>query len=549
MNNLRQKPIAVALIAALSLSGCAVEKEAVKMQSDTMQRINEARAKEPPPAPVITTTSGAWLMGQTIKVAPPVSPILSSAILYHPAQRVSLADIAAYITLSKGLVIDVSEVTQTQTGTTPGISTTMPASPMGASPMGSPAMLPSPQQLGIGGGFGMAMPQTIQSMSINYEGTVSGLLDIAANKAAVWWKFVDGKVVFFRTETKTFYLPSVARKSVGNSTITTTSSGSGSASSSGATSTSTTSGATITSDYSIDVWGDMEKTAKAVGNGAQVVANASAGSLTVTGTPSQIRAISDWVKTLNEQLSQQVAITVHVYRVKMTNEDTYNWDPSIVFKKAAGTYGYTLTSPTALVPASGATPLGLVANVLTGAPGAWGQYSGSQAAFQALSTLGNVSETLQRTMVTLNGQPAPIQIANQQGYLASSTTTQATTGGSTTAYTPGSVTTGFTATFLPRVINGKIVLSMTMTNSSLIGITSVGNSTNGIQVTNVDLDTFQQSVSLTPGDALLLSGVQQDNSNTSNSGVGSAKNMLFGGGVNNKTGKSMIAIVVSAKVL
>lgn len=488
-------------------------------------------------------------MGQALRVAPPVSPILSSAILYHPAQRVSLADIAAYITLSKGLVIDVSEVTQTQIGATPGMPAMPTTASMGASSIGSPSMLPSPQQFGIGGGLGMPIPQTIQSMSISYEGTVSGLLDIAANKAAVWWKFVDGKVVFFRTETKTFYLPSIARKSLGNSTITTTSSGSGTSSSSGATSTSSTSGATITSDYGVDVWGDMEKTAKAVGNGAQVVANASAGSLTVTGTPSQIRAISDWVKTLDEQLSQQVAITIHVYRVKMTNEDTYNWDPSIVFKKAAGTYGYAITSPTALIPASGATPLGLAANVLTGAPGAWGQYSGSQAAFQALSTLGNVSETLQQTMVTLNGQPAPIQIANQQGYLASSTTTQATTGGSTTAYQPGSVTTGFTATFLPRVVNGKIVLSMTMTNSSLIGITSAGNSANGIQVTNVDLNTFQQSVSLTPGDALLLSGVQQDNSNTSNSGVGSAKNMFLGGGINDRTGKSMIAIVISAKVL
>ncbi len=548
MVNFKQKTIVTALIAVFitpTLSGCAgVGKEATAMQADTTRRIVAVQAAEPVAAPVITTTSGAWLLGQAIKVAEPVSPILTSAILYHPAQRVSLADIAAYITLTKGLIIDVSEVTQPPV--VGGITGTV-ASPT----MPSPSMLPSPGQMGLGGGFGMPMPQSLQSMAISYEGTVSGLLDIAANKASVWWKYVDGKVVFFRTETKTFYLPTITRKSLGNSTITTASSSTGSGAARGG-STASTSGAAVTSDYGVDIFGDLEKTAKAVGSGAQVVANPSAGSLTVTGTPSQVRAISDWVKSLSDQLSQQVAITVHVYRVKITKEDTYNWDPSLVFKKAAGTIGYAMTAPSALIPASGLTPLGLVASVLTptAGQGAWGQYTGTQAAFQALSTLGNVSETTQQTVVTLNGQPAPIQIANQRGYLAQSTSTPGVAGAPpTNTYTPGTVTTGFTATFVPRIINGKVLLSMTMTNSALIGITQAGTAENGIQVTNVDVSTFQQSVALTPGDALLLSGTQQDSSNQNNSGVGSASNWALGGGVNNGTGKSMIAIVISAKVL
>ena len=538
------------------LAGCAeqsVGKQAASLQDQAIRNI--ATQHLPEVKPVVTIVDSAWLMGDAIAVTKPASPLLSSPILYHPAQRVSLADIAAYITLSKGLVVDTAEVMQTMPMS--GVSGVqgMAGSLNVQQPPVSGSVFPAQTGLlaGVGmPGAGMPLPQSLQSMAVSYEGTVSGLLDIAASKAAVWWRFDEGKVVFYRTETKTFYLPAISRKSLGDSTITTATANSGTgATSSGGTNTSASSGATITSDYGVDMWGDLEKTAKAVGSGAQVAANASAGSVTVTGTPAQVRAVENWIKELTQQLSQQVAITVQVYRVKIAQEDTYNWDPGIVFKKAAGTIGYNVSSPTTLVPISGNTPLGIAASVLTptAGQGAWGQYTGSQAAFQALSTLGKVTETLQQTMVTLNGEPAPIQIANQQGYLASSSTLTQTVGGAITTYTPGTVTTGFTATFIPRVLNGKIVLSMTMTNSTLLGITTVGSAMNGIQTTNVDLSTFQQSVSLTPGDALLLSGVQQDNGSVNHEGVGSPTNAILGGGVNNQIGKSMIAIVVSAKVL
>lgn len=529
--------VAATLLANLTAcSSTPVSKQAKKMQTGAEYAIQEANDKAPQSAPVITNTSGAWLMGQTIKVAAPVSPILGTQITYHPAQRVSLSDIASFVALETHLLIDVSEVQSSNSsgssaGGTPGLPGGMPPMPTG--------------MLGMSGANA---PQTLQSMSISYEGSVSGLFDIVANKGAIWWKFVDGKVIFYRTETKTFYLPANSRKSLGNSTIATNAGGSsGGTGTTGGTS--SNSGASISSDYAVDIWGDMANTAKTVGSGAQVAVNPSAGSLTVTGTPSQVRAVEDWVKGLTEQLSQQVAITVHMYRVKVTAEDTYNFDPTIVFKKAAGVYGFNLTPTSPLIPLSGQTPVGVGVSILTGAPGASAQYSGTQAAFQALSTLGSVSETLQQTIVTLNGQPAPIQSANQQGYLASSTVTQTANVGSNITQTSGTVTTGFTATFLPRVVNGRIILNMTMTNSSLISITTVGGAASPIQSPNVDLNTFQQSVSLTPGDALLLTGLQQDKSKNNNSGIGSPTNALFGGGVNANTDKFMIAIVISAKVL
>ncbi|MBW4919585.1 PilN family type IVB pilus formation outer membrane protein, partial [Klebsiella pneumoniae] len=96
--------------------------------------------------------------------------------------------------------------------------------------------------------------------------------------------------------------------------------------------------------------------------------------------------------------------------------------------------------------------------------------NGSQLAVNALSTLGHVSETVTQSVVTLNGQPAPMQVANQVTYLAQSGTTNTANVGSSTTLTPGVVTTGFTATFLPQIVNGRILLTMDMTNSVLNSI-------------------------------------------------------------------------------
>lgn len=530
------------------LTGCGtVLTEVQGLEKNTADKISTAHEKAAEPQPVVSSTPTAWLMGQAVQVAPTRSPLLSGNVTYHPTQRVTLADVASWITEAKGLVVDTAEAQpptttgQSTTGLAPGYNApTVPPLPTGT-PMG----LVSP----VGPATQTSASSQPVTMSISYEGPLSGLLDYAANKAGVWWKFSEGRVVFYRTETKTFYLPAISRKSTGGSSITTASGGSGASGApgaSGSTGNTASGGATSTSDYVIDVWGDLEKTAKTVGGGAQVVANASLGSLTVTGTPRQVRDVEEWAKTLSENLNQQVSITVQIYNVKVTKEDNYNWSPAVVFSSLTGG-SLTLTGPQAPVPVSGLTPLSLVANAATGS-----QFQGSQLAVRALSTVGRVTETLRQTVVTLNGQPAPIQVANQRTYLASSTPGTAAAGSSVPVaptLTPGQLTTGFTGMFLPRVVNGKILLTMHIVSSTLVSMGSITSDKSLIQTPNVDTSTFPQSVMLTPGDSLLLTGLRLDTGNANNSGIGTPENYLLGGGVDNNSGKQLIAIVITAKVL
>lgn len=543
------------------LSSCTVHKQANSLRASATSQIEMEQEKATRETPVVTTTSAAWLMGPAITVAPTPPPILLQAVTYHPAGKVSLADIASWIQQTTGLIIDTAEIQASANfSSNDSGSSASSAAPGGPVPTG--VVMPPLPNTGLSSSVSLpGGTPALQLLSINYAGPLSGLLDIAANKLGIWWKMSDGRVVFYRTETKTFYLPAIAKTSSGSSSISANSGAGGASSggtSSGSSSSSSTSsgasngGTTSTSNYSVDVWNDLEKVAKTVGAGAKIVINASVGSLTVTGTPSQVRNVEEWAKSLADNLSQQISITVHIYKVKTTSEDNYNWNPSVVFKPIGAKYGFSLDSPQTPAVVSGQTPFNLTASVLTSATGSASQFSGSQLAVEALSTLGRVSETLQQTIVTLNGQPAPLQVASQTSYLASTTTGAPTAIGATPippTLTPGLLTTGFTAMFLPRIVNGKILLAMNLTSSALINMGSVSSGGSTIQTPNVDISTFQQSVSLTPGDSLFLTGLQKAAGSTTQSGVGSPHNYVFGGGDDSTTDKQLIAIVITAKVI
>lgn len=541
--------LAIASFVSTSLTGCGTaQKQASALTDSTTQNITKAHDKAAEAVPVVSTTPASWLMGESIRVVPPISPVLAQNVTYAPARKVSLPDIAQWITQTIGLSVDTSEIQNNASSEEQGQENGSSANQnkMTGHP---PMMLPPPSPF-----LNASLSNTMPMMSLAYEGPLSGLLDIAANKMGIWWKFDDGKVHFYRSVTRTIYIPSIGRKYKSSNSITSASSSSGSSTTGSASAGDSGSGGfTSTSDYAVDIWADLEKTGKAVagmsaGRSAQVIANASTGSITVTGSPVQVRNVEEWVRGLSDNLSQQVAITVTVYSITRHNEDNYQWDPTVIFKKLSSTYGFTMSGPQAPAIISGKEPFNLSANVLNSTT-ATSQWSGSQVAFKALSTLGDVSETINQSVVTLNGQPVPMQVASQITYLAQRATTIAPNVGATTALTPGTITTGFTAMFLPRIVNGKVLLNMNLVKSKLDGMEFAGDNTASIQTPKISSSRFEHSVSLSPGDALMLSGLEKDNGETNRSGVGSANNQLLGGGVGATTGKKLIAIVITAKVL
>lgn len=555
------------------VSGCSGFVGAKNNQNQAQYEAQIAKQSAVDPArPVISKSNSAYLAGEKITVAEQLSPILKKRVVYKPSRAVLLPDVAHWVSEEFGLAVDLTGLQINTANTTQGIG--MPgsvggttglagapgssASAMGTAGLPAPLAIPSGsaslanQNLGMGiSGQSLARLPLQIPMNLSYEGTLNGLLDLMAQKTGVWWKFADGKAVYFRSESKTFYLPTIARSFEGKSTITTNStSASGSSSSgsaSGSVSATTSSGADSVSHYDVNLWKDIETTAKTVGKGADVAVNAAAGSITVTGSPAEVRHMEQWVKTLSDQLSQQIQIDIDIYTVAVDSEESYSWNPSVIFK-SAGNLGFNVTGITAPSVIGSATPMDIGASVINSS-----NYAGSTAAVKALSTIGKVTQKLHQQAIAMNGQPTPIQDAKQQSYLAQSGTTNTANVGSTTTLTPGSFTVGFTAMFVPRIINGKIVLGMTMTNSVLNSLKTItsgsGSNQSSIQTPDIGTTTIQNTVTLTPGDALLLTSLANDTGSNQNNGVLSPFFYLLGGGFDSTSGKKIVAVVVTAKVL
>jgi type IVB pilus formation R64 PilN family outer membrane protein len=533
----------LALVPLFTLAACANFESTQALKQRTTDELRSSIAQHEQKPQVVRSTAGAWLAGPSVQLEEPLHPALKQQFGYHPTQAVTLSEVASWITQRTGIPVDISEL-QASAGNTNGQFPGQPGQPMNAQPG---QVYPNGQTMN-----GQQNRESMWAMYLNYEGSLAGLLDVAANKAGAWWRMANGRVMFYRTLSRTFYLPAIARKFNAGSTVSTTSGGSsGTATATGTSSSSTTAqssslsstgGITTNSVYAVDLWSDLEKTAAKVAAGAQIAINPSARSITVTGTPAQVRQIEEWTKSLTDQLTQQVEITVRTFSVRVDRADNYNWNPSVIFK-STGVVGATLTGAQAPGIASGMTP-GQLGISITG-----NNFDGTTLALQALSTLGEVVETNKQTAVSTNGQPIVLQTANTQGYISSSSTTTTTNAGTTASLTPDSVTAGRTWVFLPQIANGKVLLGMTLSRTFNNGFKTFQSGDTKVQTKDIDSDGSEQSVSLTPGDALVLSTITRETGTTSKSGVGSPNNPLFGGGFANTRGQVLTSTVISVRIL
>ncbi len=550
------KMAVAAAVLPLALAGCATFHQAHVRQVRAEQAIVHYHAPRPPA--VVSTVNTPYLMGTAVDVRHATPAILKQPITLVSANPLTIREIGARIGQLTGVPVHIDNQSSLST-TTPGA--TLP--PLPSMSGGIPT---------LGGASGGSSNYAKTGIPINWNGSVAGLLSYITAKDGLWWKYRNGAVHIYRTETETFSIPALAWITQSSGSIIAAAGASGSSSggamggaggamggggaigggiggssSQGNISTGTTD---IINTSKVDVWENLEKTAQTVAGGAaRVMADSSTGTLTVTGTPPQVEQVRQWVRGLARQLSRQVIISVHVYNVQMNNQQNYGLNLSGIFNSLGKRYGVSIQGMAPPTPTGNVSPMSLGASMLSSATGAASQYSGSQVAVQALATLGNVTQVFSRSAMSMNGQPAPIQVAQQTSYLAENSTMQTANVGSTSGLIPGTVTTGFTAMFLPRIDNGRVLLGMNMTISNLVSLDTITSGSESIQVPTVDSSTFQQSVSLKPGQTLLLTGYSQSGGDTTRNGVGSPYLPLLGGGANASTSKQMIAIVITAKIL
>jgi len=522
----------------VSQAGCSTFHEVSGIHADAMAGVT---ANGIPTPATVQTVDTPYLLGQAVNVVESQPALLGQQITLVSSRPQSVFRVAGQISQLTGIPVNV-------TGLSAGADSSSAVATHAPIGVGLP-----PPPASLLAGVSDAGSSDLPDVTLRYSGPLNGLMDTVASQTGLSWKFQDGGITLFRVETQTFMIPALAwttsgsnqiAASVGASTSSAAGGGGG-----GGTSTQSAGETTITTSSTADVWSDLTATAKAMSGGAIVTASKSTGTITVTGTPDQISQVGNWVKSIVPVLSKQVALTVQVYAVHINREQNYGFTPTVAFENAAKSLGVNVTGAPAPAVTGTTAPFSFGASILSTATGSAGQWSGSQIAVQALATIGTVDQVFSRDLVTLNGQEAPIQVAQQIGYLQSSSTTATTNAGTTSSLTPGTITAGFTGSITPRIIGGKIFLGMNITISSLDSLQTITSGGSSIQLPTTDDSVVQQSASLQSGSTLMITGFQQNQGRQTNNGVGSPYLPIFGGGADATVNKILIAIVVTARTL
>lgn len=522
------KSVLLALMVASTASGCSslhsnARKEAddaykagFKRSYDEVQRVTEIPRKK-----LITRLKGNWIGGKSIPVANEASlpAAFSEQWNFIFPDRVNIATAAERITKITGIPVRVKpdvymDISKLVAGTAGG----------GTANSGS-ASMNEVVQTGNTNFSGVRNFST--DVEINFQGTLSDFLDRIASRATISWEYKNGQIEFYRLVTKHFTL----RVSPGDSNFTSTvgktgttqggtTGGNSSTSSANQSSFASDSNIKVTSSY--NVWQSVESAIKAtLSPVGKVSVNQGTGTITVSDNKDNVDQVEKLLERENLMLTRQVRMKVEVINVKLSKDFQNGVDWAMVYQNLNNLldprFTLNLSSPTSLV-GTEAGSVGFTINN-SGAGTTMDRFAGTSAMLKALSGVGQASLTNTTSAVTTNRQPVPVAITNQVSYVAATTpaaTVQGGTGG-LPGLTPGVVTTGFILNLLPTVHdNGSILVQFSVDISELTRLKTVtsgsGDNQQSIQTPEVSSMQFLQRASLRPGETLILTGFDRDNS-------------------------------------
>lgn len=393
-------------------------------------------------------------------------------------------------------------------------------------------------------------------LSVDCNSSLRSCLDQVAAKAGVFWKYSDGSVQFFLTDTRIYSvnaLPGQASMTASISNAGSSGGSSGGSTSGTSNSTQQTAGITGTIDIYKSIQDSIDtilaETQSAGGSGTNlnvptsVATDPASGQVIVTATPPELDAVDRYMKPLNQDLAKNVLIDLHIYSVQLNSGNNYGLNLSAAFSEVASRYGLSFTGAAApALPTGGATASAYILSAP--AAGQGGLTTPTQGIVQALATQGNVSLDTEGSVIAMNGQPTPLQVAQNKAYIASSSVNNTVNAGTSTSLTPGQYTVGFTGTFLPMVRGNEILLQFNANLTQDLGLLTQTSNGTEIQLPQTATQSFLQRVAMHSGETLVLSGFEQTSDQTTRNGVGASWFFLAGGGRAAQHAKQALVVVI-----
>jgi type IVB pilus formation R64 PilN family outer membrane protein len=507
--------------------------------------------------PGVEHKDGIWLGKKIVKVgAPPLPAIFLEPTTFDRTVS-SLSELAERITLRSGIPTKVSP---DAIAVANGAAAPVPAAAPGvAGALAAAGVLPPPMvpMLPMGRpGLPMGAPAKNGSgVHLAYSnGNFKNFLDMAAARFGVYWKYANGVIQFYHIDSRNFQINAVPGDSTFTATVNSGATSSGGVSSggtgggsgggSGSSAPGGNGGSSGTSGNNnqntgvssqLSVYDNLSKSIGAMLSAyGKTVASPATGTITVVDTPDVLDRVAAFVETENLAMMRQVAVNVTVLSVTLNDADQFGINWNLVYSNLLNNYGIRNTLQ---VPGTAFS---------AGVIDAKSKFAGSTLVIQALAEQGKVRRQTTASVVTLNNQPVPVQVATQTSYLQSSQTTSNGLSGTTTSLTPGTVTSGFNMSILPHILNnGTVMLQFTTDISSLLQLREVNSGGSKIETPEMQTRNFLQRVAMKSNETLIISGFEQSDENLSRQGVGQAENWLLGGGAKRKSNKEIMVVLIT----
>lgn len=547
-----KKRILLVAVAAISASGCGTFDDA-KRSDIKVHKNTELAAdifKKVEATPVLPTRDvvrfiddgNQWASMRLVKRKADARPKLDCNIVFGPVVPVDISEFGQIITRECGVPVRITSDAFEQVF---GINNTTSGQVVGQQQAGAasyPVVVPALPGVtvaknGISNG---GPPLGVTTISTRYTGKAEGLLDLVVSKLGLSWSYDGETIRIYAIDTKTFRLHAMAGTASLSSTVqsgtTATTGASGGAS--GGISGSIGSSQTTTMAVQTDVWADIKRSIETMlsGNG-KITVSPGTGTISVSDTPEVLARVGIFVADQNVLLKKQVLVRVDILTVSLRNENNagLSWDAVIKALQDRATV-------------SVSNPFSIGSSAMTVKFGGSGtsKWSGSSAMVQALAEQGQITSDRSTVVSTLNLQAGVSQISRQNGYLASSSTTQTAQVGTQNSLTAGAVTTGTNVHVYPYIIDdSELLLQFSMNLSDLLGIRTLSSGDSSIEFPDLDSNNFTQKVRLKSGETYVLSGFKQEGTGLTRTGTGTAENFFLGGGIKNKTTRDYVIIMVT----
>ncbi|MBK1666903.1 hypothetical protein CKO28_02455 [Rhodovibrio sodomensis] len=354
----------------------------------------------------------------------------------------------------------------------------------------------------------------------NYRGPLSGFLNQVAAYYDLSWEHRDGTIRFYGVETRNFTLMAPPTSMESEATIQTASSAGGGAGADNE--------ANIENTFktSLSVWERVDEALDGMisDDSASYSLSPETGTITVTARGPVLSRVEDYIRRENQQLSKQVSITVHVLKIDETDSQNNQINIDALLVNAGNTLtgatlgnifgGFAGAATTAADFAQGTQDgqlqLGTIAQSLNG-DGTLKKAGGAAIAAELARVDERISLVDSASVATMNNHLAPLQVGTRQSYVAESKLEPNGDGQSTLELTPGSFTTGFSMSVLPRVLDGgRIALQYGISMSELLSLDTFGNSQSEIQLPQISTRDFMQTVVARSGDTVVVGAFRKE---------------------------------------